>query len=168
MDYKYAFFIGGGFLLFIFLTVLFFNKSRENYVLGALGPYREVYYKCMSHCEREDLSKKLGATHGSLMCDAFCNSMGTEMARQGDASRSTQPYYKPPIIRTSIDKCYEKCGYDSNPDANECRDKCFCHSEVIDKCKQECAYSDMPKDQCIDQCSKIYGANCSTLAWNFK
>ena len=84
------------FFAILFLLVFCRTKTTENYgfVMGTTGTRKNEYYNCISKCEREDLSKKLGPTHGNLFCAEFCDSKMTDAVR----------YNKPePIIATRFD-----------------------------------------------------------------
>lgn len=180
----YGIIVAGAVILLLIILCAVYKKSpplRENYgfSIGALGEYQALYYKCISDCEREDPSKYLGKTKGSLMCDAYCNSTITDMARRGGASyigdsitpKSYTSYpgvgeFPPPTVKTRIDECYEQCG-EGRP-GYECRSNCACQGEVSAKCTQECAYSYLPKDACMDQCSKFYSVNCTSTSWTWK
>lgn len=147
------------FFAILFLLVFCKTKTTENYgfVMGTTGTRKNEYYNCISKCEREDLSKKLGPTHGNLFCAEFCDSKMTDAVR----------YNKPePIIATRFDYCNLVCGTEN--EGQFCRENCHCSSEVNEKCRIECAYSNMPVDICMSQCAKSMGPNCSTLSWNFK
>lgn len=150
-------------LAFILIVVLWLvsrnKKSKEGYgfVMGAMGSRRNEYYNCISECEREDLSKKLGPTHGNLYCAEYCDSKLTDKILSGE------PTYN---IATQFDYCNAVCGKDG--DGKFCREQCHCDYEVGEKCRQECAYSNAPVDWCLTECKKSKSPNCNTLSWNFK
>jgi hypothetical protein len=153
-------------ILSIFFVVIFFimkkrkdHKTKENYgfVMGAMGTRKSEYYNCISDCEREDPSKKLGPTHGNLFCAEYCDSKITDEILNNN---------KKFIVASYMDSCTAACGGDKS--GNFCRDRCFCEHEVVEKCKQECAYSTSSTEYCMQECQKSKLPNCSTLAWNFK
>lgn len=163
------------YLIGIFIALLIFLVSsdmystiRNNFVLGALGEYHQVYYKCLSDCERGDRAKQLGITHGNLMCDQYCESMVTEMTRQGGPSRPNQENYPPPKIETINDSAFKHCGSENDKETQECRKLYACQQEITEKCKQDCDYSKQPRDFCMTECQKFYTPNCTTLGWTWK
>lgn len=147
------------FIVIVICLILKRGDNRENYgfVMGSMGTIKNEYYRCISECEREDLSKKLGTTHGNLFCAEYCDSKLTDKLRFGEKKYG---------IITSIDVCNSLCGKER--DGEFCRDLCFCNNEIVEKCRQECAYSTAPIDFCMQECQKTKTPNCLTLAWNFK
>jgi hypothetical protein len=143
------------------------RNKREGYgfVMGALGQYKQLYYRCISECEREDKSNILG-NGANINCDTYCNSKVTEMARRGGPSDPYHPHTEPPKVKLTVDECYEQCG--EGKIARGCRSKCACEKEVDEKCRQECMHSIMPEGMCMDICSKTLKANCSSLSWTWK
>jgi len=144
------------------------QNVREGYgfVMGALGEYQEEYYKCISDCEREDPSKFLGQTHGSLFCDEFCNSRVTELARQGGPSDVRADPAPPEKVVSRIDQCNEKCG--TGPEGKFCRQHCFCDKEVDEKCRIDCQYSTLLQEECMSRCTSVTRPNCHSTSWNWK
>lgn len=140
------------------------KKSKEGYLLGALGPYKSLYYRCLSECEKEDPSNYMG--HANLMCSEYCDSMATEMQRKGGPSDEEGQHVAPPQVIETVDDCYARCG--EGKIARKCRSNCACEKEVDERCRLECMHSNIPGKQCMELCSGPMRANCSSLSWTWK
>lgn len=150
----------------IALTLLW-NTSEKFDVLGAKGNFAKPYFRCLSQCEREDPSKRMGKPN--LYCSMFCDSIFTSLARRGN-SDSGLPYGIPPKYRVSLDdEPYdnsEKCFLENIDRLNVTNlGECYCRKEIKKKCDIECAYS--PRRECKKLCTKFYLPNCRS-SWNFK
>lgn len=174
--------IGGVLIVAAGMVIYFINRSRkENFkVLGSMGPYTDLYYKCTSDCERSDPGKQLSPTHGNMMCQGYCDSIITDLARRGGPSypmdlptASTKNIKTRPAIAglgsggvvTSLDKSYQMCG---DGEANAwCREKYFTGTEIDAKCRQDCEYSTYPTAKCMELCSASKKGNYS-LGWSWK
>lgn len=154
---------GAGILLIIYIG---WKRNRENFkVVGNMGPFKNIYYKCSSACERSDPGKQLSPTHGNMMCQEYCDSVITDIARRGGPSYPSDYYSKDDTIKTPIDISYEICG---DGEQNKwCRDKFVTASEIDSKCRQNCEYSTYPVEQCMDLCTKSNKGNYSR-GWTWK
>lgn len=156
------------FIAVILIIWWIFNKSqpsREGFgdVLGALAPYKNALHECERQCEREDPSKRLLAS-GNIACDAFCQSVFTDLARHNVPPR--------PIV-TQEDLCATQCS--QGPFANDplskdkCISMCRCHQEVKEWCRElQCPYTDQDTDQCMIGCVQSMAPNCNNLSWTWK
>ena len=139
------------FAVFILSIWAFLNlcKKRESFkVLGALAQQKDLYYNCLSKCERSDPAKQLGPQKGNMMCLAYCDSVITDMTRRFD----------PPVPVTTIDdKAYKQCGEGTY--GNFCRAQAASDMEIYEKCAQECEYDTSPREVCLDSCAGAYSGN---------
>jgi hypothetical protein len=163
-------------------SLLLKTRKRESFkVVGTIGPYKDLYYKCQSDCERSDPGKQLSPAHGNLMCDRYCDSVITDLTRRGGPSypldvptMSTANNAFPPYdirnlgsggVERSIDQSFKICG---DGEANAwCREKFFTASEIDAKCQQDCQYSTYPTKQCMTLCAASKAGNYS-LGWSWK
>lgn len=133
--------------LLVFAIILWFVardfRIKEGYgvVLGSIGSYKTTYYECLSECEREDPSRFLGKTRGSLYCQQFCDDGITELSKKN----------LPPAKDNFSIRTLEMEG---------------CQYQVSSKCAQECRYSKNP--ECQELCRKVNAVNCSTVSWIWK
>ncbi len=148
----------------------YLSRRREPFkVVGGMGPYKDLYYKCSSDCERSDPGKQLSPTHGNMMCQEYCDSVITDIARRGGPSYPLDARVAtPPLsggISTSVDDAFAVCG-DGGENA-WCRDKYFTATEIDSKCQQDCEYSTYPTKTCMDLCAKSKKGNFSR-GWTWK
>lgn len=158
-------FIGVAILLYLFVGR---KSNKEGFkVLGTLSPYSDLYYRCLSQCERSDPGKQLLPTKGNFMCGEYCDSVITKMARVGGPSDPKVPKIPTPEVKTYMDQAYEICGDGSKGDW--CRSLFHSSAEIHEKCKQDCEYSTRPRAECMDLCSRTLSANKSiTGGWSWK
>lgn len=136
-------------------------------VLGTMGPYSDLYYRCYAQCERSDPAKQLYPTKGNFMCGEYCDSVITKMARVGGPSDPQSKKIPPPIVRTPMDDAYQICGDGSRGDW--CRSLYHSSSEIHEKCMQDCEYSTLQRGQCMNLCSRTLSANKSIAGgWSWK
>lgn len=154
-------------------------KNREYFkVLGSLGPYKELYYKCNSDCERSDPGKQLTPGHGNMMCKNYCDSTITDISRRGGPSypldfpvKSTSNKSSSVFdlgsggVMTSIDEAYKFCG--DGEENSWCRQNFHTASEIDAKCRQDCEYSTYPTKECMSLCAASKSGNYS-LGWSWK
>jgi len=176
-----AIIITGGVMIVWCSYMLLRSRSREAFkVIGTMGPYSALYYKCSSDCERSDPGKQLSPTHGNMMCQRYCDSVITDIARRGGPSYPSddhiastsnigEPYEISTLgtggVITSIDQAYKVCG---DGEANEwCRQNFFTASEIDSKCRQDCEYSTYPTKDCMKLCTASKVGNFS-LGWSWK
>lgn len=141
------------------------EKKEEFKVLGSLASQKKMYYQCLSDCERDDPTKRLSPTKGSMMCQEYCDSTITDIARRGGASYPNDIFVEEAPIKTSMDKAYEKCG--SGVKASKCRSDSFTASEIDEKCRQNCAFSTLQPKECMESCTQVLDVN-KNLGWNWK
>ena len=143
----------------------FCESSKEEFgdVLGALAPYKDLLYECEKQCEREDPSKRL-LSQGNIACDAFCQSVFTDLARHN---------VPPPPLVTDEDLCEKQCS--QGPFANHplSKDKCIsfcrCQREVKAWCREmQCPYTDQDTEECMLGCVKNMETNCVNTSWTWK
>jgi hypothetical protein len=162
-------------LLFVFVIigigllflVNYLSTRRENFSpLGTMGKYKDGVFQCLSSCEREDTSKRLG--NNNLACGEWCWHQYGQIATDNviEASKEGVPDDAVPRFPiTPAQKCERTCKGD-----DFCRDRCNCHSEVIKRCEVECAYGNPLEHSgtCIDKCVKVLSPNCQSLSWTWK
>ena len=167
-----AIIIAVGSLAVVLLLWYASSKKRENFkVLGALAPYRDLYYRCTSECEKSDPGKQLYPTKGSMMCQEYCDSSITELSRKGGPSYPVDsPVDSTESIPTTstgsgVDDAYKVCGDGSK---NEwCRNLYTTYHEIDSKCRMDCEYSTLPTKVCMERCTKANSGNAS-LGWSWK
>lgn len=147
---------------------LLYTRKKEGFkVLGALSPYKDLYYRCFSECERGDPTNRLYPTKGSFMCGEYCDSVITRMSREGGVSDPQGYKVPPPQINTAIDDSYGICGDGVRGDW--CRALYTSNSEINESCKQSCQYSTRDQKSCVDLCSRALSANKSMPGgWSWK
>jgi hypothetical protein len=149
-----------------FLWWLVSKKGKESFkVLGTLAPYNQVYYKCLSDCERSDPGKRLTPTKGSMACQEYCDSTLTDISRRDGPSYPEEYPIAPLTISTEADDAYKICGEGTK--GNWCRQIYFTDREIDEKCRQDCKYSTQTTEECMDLCAKARSANKST-GWSWK
>ena len=101
-------------------VLLFFScktSNKENFkVLGALAPQKDMYYHCLSECERSDPAKQMTPTKGSWMCKQYCDSSMTDMTRRSGPSYVKDALVNTVDIVTNMDKTFNKCGQGTKGD----------------------------------------------------
>lgn len=154
------------FLIFAVVIILYLCSTKENFkVLGNLSSQRQMYYQCLSECERSDPALRLTPTKGSMMCQAYCDSAITDIARRGGPSYPQDIPVAPVGISTRIDKAYAKCG--DGTKGNQCRKNFATNGEIDEKCRQNCAYSPLETGDCMKTCSDVLAVN-KTTGWSWK
>ena len=143
-------------LLVVGVLVLFFckRKTKEGFkVLGTLANQNEIYYSCLSGCEKADPIDQLGRTVGSATCLDKCDFVGTALA---DVTEVPGISTGIPKIRvdTVEDQSYQVCGDGS--DFDRCRLDYVTRSNVLSKCAQDCKFSNLPYARCVEQCNKSH------------
>lgn len=140
---------------FVFYVTSRKNPVREGFgdVLGSAGPYKDVYYKCLSDCEKEDSRLRMGPNN--LYCGMACDTHISEIAK-------AQPFPIPQPV-TEQDVCEKKCG--SN---GQCVADCTCYREIEKFCAMECRYSPSRKETCHDECFMSRVTDCSSGSWAYK
>ena len=109
-------------IILIGLWFYIWNYNQEGYnTLGALGPYKEELYKCLSICEREDPSTFLGRTKGSLFCEMKCYSDLSKKARNHIPPKHADTYGS--CVDEVFGKCAQECAY-SLSDNKQCMHDC--------------------------------------------
>lgn len=145
------------------------GKTTENFkILGSLAPQKQMYWQCLSDCERGDPSLQLTKTKGSMSCQEYCDSTITDIVRRGGPSYpKDEPVAKVPI-NTRIDQAYALCG-DGTKGA-WCRKNFTTQGEIDQKCRQNCAYSTLPSDLCMTDCARTLEVNAvgSAGGWTWK
>ena len=155
-----------GILLVIALLFLGSSKTSEKFkVLGTLSPFNEVYYHCLSECERGDPADHLLPTHGSMACQEYCDSVITDLTRRGGPSYPDEYPVAPPQIITTNDEAYMVCGEGTKGDW--CRQIYATDKEIDSKCRQDCKYSTEPVAECMALCTKAKSAN-KLRGWTYK
>jgi hypothetical protein len=151
------------------LAVLYYlyRSKRESFkVLGSMGAHqRELYYKCTSACERSDPGKQLSPTHGNMMCQAYCDSVISDIARRGGPSYPMDYLAKDPELKSINDIAFHVCG--DGVENRWCRDKLATGMEIDAKCRQDCEYSQYTIDECMNLCAKSKKGNYSR-GWTWK
>jgi hypothetical protein len=153
------------------LVALFFvlyqgGKEKEDFkVLGALAPQKDMYWQCLSDCERGDPAMQLTKTKGSMSCLAYCDSTITDIVRRGGPSYPKDEPVATVPIKTRINQSYAACG-DGTKGAY-CRKNFATDGQIDQKCRQDCAYSTLPADLCMRQCSDVLAVNKSS-GWSWK
>ena len=158
-----ALFIG---LVILVVWVFMSRKRREGFkVLGTLANQKDVYYQCLSECEKTDPQKQLGRTHGSRSCTDYCDSTITDMVRRGGPSYPNDFRLPPTPVVTRIDESYRRCG--DGTKGEWCRSLFSTDGEIDSRCRQECEYSTMSPMQCMKQCTASRVGN-RYIGWNWK
>lgn len=154
-------------------------KKREAFkILGALAPYKEVYYKCNSDCERSDPGKQLTPGHGNSSCASYCDSVITDISRRGgpsypldfkvastkNSSKKIKDLGSGGIV-SSTDEAYIFCG--DGEQGRWCRQNYHTSYEIDAKCRQDCEYSTYSQEECMKLCSASKSGNFS-LGWTWK
>lgn len=141
-------------------------KDNENFkVLGALARQKDMYYQCLSKCEKSDPALRLTPTKGSMMCQAYCDSTITDIVRRGGPFYPRdEPVATVPVV-TRIDQAYSLCG--DGTKSNSCRQNLATAGEIEEKCRQNCAYSTLPQELCMKDCSNVLAVN-KTSGWSWK
>lgn len=152
--------------LAILLVLGYFVKSRETFkVLGALGNQKQVYYRCLSECEKSDPAKQMSPSKGSKMCQVYCDSVLTDVTRRGGPSY-LRDFPVAEASATSIpDTSFTKCGDGTH--GEWCRSQVSTAGEIDEKCRQDCAYSTLPEERCMRDCTNILVGNKSS-GWSWK
>lgn len=159
------------------MGVIWYQRKREGFnLLGALGSrYKDAYLTCISECEREDPSKFLGKSKGSLNCDKYCSSVLSAMREKGMVPKrfelEERKTAKPPNLVNG-----NKSGNPFNINLTKncpkgdkrCVDYRKCFEEVDLFCRQECEHSNSAPDDCMRDCIAVTGANCNTTSWTWK
>jgi hypothetical protein len=157
------------FFLILLVGVLYLvwgcSNQEDFKVLGNLASQRNMYYQCLSECERSDPALRLSPTKGSMMCQAYCDSTITDLARRGGPSYPQDIPVAPVEVTTRIDKAYATCG--DGTKGNQCRKNFATDGEIDEKCRQDCAYSSAPTEECMKTCSNVLAVNKST-GWSWK
>ena len=154
-----------GVLIFSIIILLCVGRKEGFKVLGALAPFGNTYYKCLSDCERSDPGDRLTPTHGSMACQEYCDSTLTDISRRGGPSYPDEYPIAPPLITTEADDAYRVCGEGTK--GNWCRQIYFTDREIDEKCRQDCKYSTEPAEVCMELCKYSRSANKS-LGWQWK
>lgn len=142
------------------------NSSREPFkVLGAMGNQREVYYHCLSECERSDPGNRLTPTKGNRSCMDYCDSAITDLTRRGGASYPDDYPVKSISIVNKRDESYKVCGEGTK--GARCRELYNTDAEIDEKCRQDCQYNTDPTGVCMELCAKSLSGNKS-LGWSWK
>ncbi|HMP29091.1 MAG TPA: hypothetical protein PKD85_05805 [Saprospiraceae bacterium] len=142
------------------------ERQKEDFkVLGSMGNLKGLYYQCLNQCEKSDPAKNMSPTKGSMACQAYCDSIITDLARRGGPSyRDDLPIGNVNVI-TNIDKTYASCGDGTH--GARCRSLKATDYQIDDKCRQDCEYSTLPKRQCMERCSQTKASSKST-GWSWK
>jgi hypothetical protein len=142
------------------------NKSREGFkVLGTLGNQPDLYYNCLSECERTDPRKQMGLTHGSMSCQSYCESTITDMVRRGGPSYPNDfPIKEIPIV-TRVDQSFVRCGQGTK--GEWCRSLFATDGEIDQRCRQNCEFSTDQYPGCMKKCANSYEGN-RYMGWNWK
>lgn len=152
--------------LFVLLFVAYLYKRREKFkVLGALGNQKDLYYRCLSECEKSDPAKQMSPSKGSQMCQAYCDSVLTDMTRRGGPSYPHDLPISEASVTTIPDSSFEKCGDGTH--GEWCRSQISTAGEIDEKCRQDCAYSTLPVEICMRDCSRNKVGNKSS-GWSWK
>jgi hypothetical protein len=154
------------FLILLLGVIYLFWSSKEDFkVLGNLATQRNMYYQCLSECERSDPALRLTPTKGSMMCQAYCDSTITDLARRGGPSYPQDIPVAPTQVITRIDKAYKACGDGTKGEV--CRKHFATNGEIDEKCRQDCAYSSLDAKDCMEKCSNVLAVN-RTSGWSWK
>jgi len=149
-----------GFILFVSIT------PQERFkVLGNLATQGPMYYRCLSECERSDPALRMTPTKGSMMCQAFCDSTITDIARRGGPSYPNDYPVEEIVPVTRIDKAYDVCG--DGTKGEQCRKNFATNGEIDEKCRQNCAYSSLEVKDCMKTCADVHAVN-KTTGWSWK
>ena len=155
------------YLILLFLLLIFFfwpRTTKDGFkVLGSLAPQKQMYWKCLSDCERGDPNFQMTKTKGSMSCLEYCDSTITDLVRRGGPSYPLDINAATVPIVTHIDQAYSRCG-DGTKGAF-CRKNFTSDVQIDEKCRQNCAYS--PSSTCMEDCTKSLGPNKST-GWSWK
>jgi hypothetical protein len=152
-----------------FIIYLITTKSEKFKVLGALGPYKDLYYHCMASCEKTDPRKQLLKTHGNYNCANYCDSVITDLSRRGDATFPRDFKVAPPEIATEPDRSYNMCG--DGTKAEVCRAAYSTDNEINQRCTQDCQYSTQTNEECMRLCKDSYNPNFEgspKFGWGWK
>ena len=140
------------------------RKNRDDFkILGALAPQKQMYWKCLSDCERGDPSFQMTKTKGSMSCLEYCDSTITDMTRRGGPAYSQDLDAATVPIVTHIDQAYARCG--DGTKGNFCRKNWTSDVQIDEKCRINCAYS--PSNDCMTDCTKSLSPNKSS-GWSWK
>lgn len=144
-------------MLFLILAIILLvvwwwtYKSTESYkVLGALAPQNQIYYHCLSQCERADPRTYLQSSSGKMQCQRQCE----------DALSCSSLQNK---VTTINDEAYQVCGHGTQGDW--CRQIYASDKEIDARCQQDCLHTDDPG--CMEACARSLSANKSR-GWTWK
>jgi hypothetical protein len=153
-------------ILAIIASCLFIKREKEKFkVLGSMGNLKSLYYRCLNQCEKSDPAKHMSPTKGSMTCQAYCDSIITDLARRGGPSyRDDLPIGRVNVI-TDIDDAYARCGDGTH--GARCRSLMATDYQIDEKCRQDCEYSTMPVERCMEGCSQAK-ASSKTTGWSWK
>lgn len=141
------------------------NKEVEKFkVLGSLANQRELYYKCLSDCERSDPGKTLLPTKGNFSCMKYCESTISDLVRRGGPSYPVDIPVETVPVFTRIDSSYSKCGDGTQGDW--CRGQYASTGQIDELCRQNCEYS--TSNTCMTDCSNVLRVNKSSGSWSWK
>jgi hypothetical protein len=148
----------------VVVIIAYIHKGREKYgtPLGQLAPYRKFIAECVNECNREDPNKRLLAS-GNWNCGKYCESMATELSRQGIPPSSIK-------IHNSLEHCQKQCEDPSKSkyEIQNCKSMCFGQNEVAKWCKElYCPYSLLDEGECMRQCFAVNTTNNNQLAWTW-
>lgn len=153
-------------LLIVLLLFVFMRRKNEDFkILGALGNQKDLYYRCMSECEKSDPAKQLTPTKGSWMCKQYCDSVITDITRRGGPSYPRDLPVASASAPDSSDLSYSKCG-DGTKGA-WCRRNVYTAEEIKGRCGQDCQYSSLPTDMCMKQCFDSLKSRRSLGSWKW-
>lgn len=160
-------------LILVALVVVYIvwsSKRKENFiegfkVLGTLGKQNQLYYRCLSECERSDPGKRMTPTHGSSSCLSYCDSVITDLTRRGGSTYVEDHPVAAATIIDRVDESYLRCGDGTH--GAYCRQLYATDGEIDEKCRQKCEYSTSSTGECMELCTLAHSANHSR-GWSWK
>jgi len=141
-----------------FVFIVYYQRppqhSVENFqILGALAPVQKDLARCLSKCEKQNPSNRLG--DANLPCDRYCYERYSSIGK----CECNSPK------KVTKSNCSDLCRGDLG-----CSTMCSCIQEVIDWCANMwCPSSKLGSEECIRQCVNANAVKCSSgRSWNWK
>lgn len=167
MKPRQAYFLVGAILVILAVWYLLKkdNPSEHFKVLGALAHQKDVYYRCLSECERSDPAKQMTPSKGSQLCQQYCDSVLTDVTRRGGPSYPRDLPVATAVAPTRVISSYDECGDGTHGDW--CRQQFATAGEIDEKCRQDCEYSTLPPKECMKDCSNVREV-AKVSGWSWK
>lgn len=161
--------------LLIFLAIFavcYKKRKREGYFrqLGALAPYKELYYGCLDRCDKVDRTKQLIPTMGNFKCQNYCDNYITELSRldrDKSLAKKLANSYKKNVGRYNVNEfAYQVCG--SERISARCRERVASDKVIAERCRTLCDSSDQDQASCVLDCFDNQLAPRTTMGTSFE